>query len=167
MLNNFNANGFLVPAVRGIMGDWIYYLSFLKVKQLSEKVRVNASPEIVSEAEQISQYLLEAQKPFLSPIILSVDRGYAKWYELAIQADVIDEIPFEHEGILGLLCFENSVEFVVIKGHSQVQGIRFAFKDAGDKLENQEVSVIFIGRFDDETQTQDLKELEVALKRFS
>jgi hypothetical protein len=40
-------------------------------------------------------------------------------------------------------------------------------KKAADKMENQEVSIIFIGRFDDEGQTQDLKKLEVALNRFS
>jgi hypothetical protein len=39
-------------------------------------------------------------------------------------------------------------------------------KNAAEKIEGQEVGVIFIGRFDDEKQTQDLKELEAALNQF-
>jgi hypothetical protein len=116
MLTDINANGFLVPAVRGIMGGWIYYLTFLKMRQLSEKVRVSNSSQFISDTDQIAQYLLETQKPFLNSIVLGVYRGNPKWHELAIQTDVIGEIPFELEGTLGLLHFENPVEFVVIKG---------------------------------------------------
>lgn len=161
----------VVPAVRAIMGNWSYYISFFKMGAIAEKFGIEDQLQVDAEdanmANAISHYLLINPKHFLSSLVVGIRGGSAQWYELDVRPnEMLGEIPVELEGTLGLLCFEDSVEFVVLKGKSQVEGIRLALT-RNQQLAPEEVSVIFVGRLDSPDGITVAKELAVALYQFS
>jgi DNA sulfur modification protein DndB len=153
------------------MGSWSYYVSFLKMGDIAEKFDIEDQLQVCAEdtntANSISNYLLTNPRHFLNSLVVQVRGGSAKWYELAIRPnELLEEVPIELEGTLGLLYFENSVEFIVMKGKNQVEGIRLALTQ-NRQLATEEVSVVFIGRLDSIEEIAVAKELVIALNRFS
>ena len=164
-------NCIVVPAVRAIMANWSYYVSFFKMVTIAEKFGIEHQPQVDTEdanmASTISHYLLTNANHFLSSLVVGIRGGSTQWYELDIRPnEMLGEIPVELEGTLGLLCFEDSVEFVVLKGKRQVEGIRLALT-RNQQLAAEEVSVILVGRLDAPDEITVAKELAVALDQFS
>ena len=80
-----------LPSLRGLMGDWIYYPTLMKLKDLAERVsiakEIYQSPtlsEMVQESikknrgEDIKDYLLEQKQRFLNSLVVAVFYGYKK-----------------------------------------------------------------------------------------
>lgn len=164
------SNKLVVPAIRAIMGNRHYYVSFFKMSTIAERFSIEDQLTVDSgganTVDSISHYLLTNPERFLGPLVVEIRGGSAQWYELGIRPnEVLREIPIELEGTLGLLCFENSVEFVVMKGKVQVEGIRLALT-RNRQLATEEVSVILVGRLDS-AEVAGTREFVAALDRFS
>ena len=163
-------NQLVVPAIRAMMGNLHYYVSFFKMSAIAERFNIEDRLTIGSRgantANAISHYLLTNPEHFLGPLVVGIRGASAQWYELDIRPnEMLREIPLELEGTLGLLCFENSVEFVVMKGQVQVEGIRLALT-RNKQLATEEVSVILVGRLDS-AKVAGTREFMTALDRFS
>ena len=91
-----NPNELIVPALRAHMGDWIYYVTFLRMDQIANQIRLarDIHPsnvlrdmiqrEITKRAGQISDYLLKQPQRFFNSLIVGVYGGSPDWYELEV-----------------------------------------------------------------------------------
>lgn len=144
-----------IPALRAHIGDKIYYVTVLKMRDVAERVKVpqsKASNGITQRksqerrANKIRDYLLEKPQRFHNTLIIDVCVGSPKWFELNIRDSNLfssEDLSPHLNGMLGMLHFDGSEKLFAINGQHNVTGILKALEKNKD-LENEEVSAIFI-----------------------
>ena len=171
----------ILPALRAHMGDWIYYVTFLRMEQIanqinlaqdihpSETLKEQIQRQITNRAKQISDYLLNQPQRFFNSLIVGVYGGSPDWYELTIGANPISEapiLPSELEGVLGILRLDGTQTFFAIDGQHRVQGIKQAVKK-NNELKQEEVSVIFVSHRNDPSGMERTRRLFTTLNRYA
>ena len=176
-----NPNELIIPALRAHMGDWIYYVTFLRMEQIanqinlaqdihpSETLKEQIQRQITNRAKQISDYLLNQPQRFFNSLIVGVYGGSPDWYELTIGANPIFDapiLPSELEGVLGILRLDGTQTFFAIDGQHRVQGIKQAVKK-NNELKQEEVSVIFVSHQNDPSGMERTRRLFTTLNRYA
>ena len=176
-----NSNELIIPALRAHMGDWIYYVTFLRMDQIADKIHIAENihssnvlkdmiqHQIATRSGQISDYLLRQPQRFFNSLIVEVYGGSPDWYELKIGANRhldAPEIPSDLEGVLGILCLDGSQTFFAIDGQHRVEGIKQAL-EKDSKLEREEVSVIFVAHQNDSVGMERTRRLFTTLNRYA
>ena len=146
-----------LPSLRGRMGDWFYYVSLLKFKELAN--RTSLVPEIhnnvelsrwiqreVSDrSEEIVQYLENQPQRFFNAIICGIYGGTPSWQELDIESNEV-ELNEEEKIYLGktfgILTLNGDEKIFAIDGQHRTNAIK-KFIDKNGKVE-EEVTVIFL-----------------------
>lgn len=175
-----NSNELIIPALRAHMGDWIYYVTFLRMDQIAEKIHIAENVhssnvlkdmiqrQITNRSGQISDYLLKQPQRFFNSLIVGVYGDSPDWYELEIGANRFPnapDIPSQLEGVLGFLCFDGTQSFFAIDGQHRVEGIKQALKK-NSELEREEVSVIFVAHQNDQAGLERTHRLITTLNRY-
>lgn len=175
-----NGNEF-IPALRAHMGDWVYYVTFLRMDQIADRINIaeeiHASKvlqkmiqcQITNRSVQISEYLLSQPQRFFNALIVGVYGGAPEWYELAIgknpQFDA-DAIPEELDGVLGFLRLNGTETLFAIDGQHRVQGMKQAL-EKNEELKREEVSVIFVSHRNDQAGMERTRRLFTTLNRYA
>lgn len=171
----------LIPALRACMGDWVYYVTFLRMDQIADQINIaeeiHASKvrqkmiqhQITYRSAQISEYLLSQPQRFFNALIVGVYGGAPEWYELAIgknpQFDA-DALPKALDGVLGFLRLDGTETLFAIDGQHRVQGIKQAL-EKNEKLKREEVSVIFVAHRNDQDGMERTRRLFTTLNRYA
>lgn len=150
----------LIPALKAKMGDNIYYISFLRMKEiadrisLAEKIHTNKNlrdliqRRVTNRSKVIATYLQTQPQRFFNALIIGVYGGAPKWYELSIEKSNRfdpDELPIYEEGALGILRLDGKEKLFAIDGQHRVAGIKEALSGNGiSLLNNEEVCAIFL-----------------------
>ena len=91
-----NTNEMIIPALRAHMGDWIYYITFLRMDQIANSIHFTENiyssnvlndmiqREVTNRSRQISDYLLKQPQRFFNSLTVGVYGGSPDWYELKI-----------------------------------------------------------------------------------
>lgn len=163
------------------MGDWIYYITFLRMKDIADRISIAEEihtsetlkdfiqRQITDRANQISKYLLEQPQRFFNALIVGVYGGSPNWYELSIGKNPLfdtEELPQYIEGALGILRFEGSEKLFAIDGQHRVQGINKAIEE-DSMLRDEEVSVIFLAHRNDPDGKERTRRLFTTLNRYA
>ena len=174
-----NSNELIIPALRAHMGDWIYYVTFLRMDQIADKIHIAENihssnvlkdmiqRQITNRSGQISDYLLKQPQRFFNSLIVGVYGDSPDWYELKIGANRhldAPDLPSELEGVLGILCLDGTQTFFAIDGQHRVEGIKQALKK-DSKLAREEVSVIFVSHQNDQAGLERTHRLFTTLNR--
>ena len=153
-----NSKELIIPALRAHMGDWIYYVTFLRMDQIADQIHIAQEihsshmlkdmiqRQITNRAGQIAEYLLNQPQHFFNALIVGVYGGSPDWYELAIGTNPHFDAPVlppELKGVLGVLRLDGTQTFFAIDGQHRVEGIKQALEKSED-LKTDEVSVIFV-----------------------
>ena len=84
-----------LPSLRGLIGDWVYYPTLMKLKDIAE--RVSIAEEICqsknlndmvqrwikeSRGKEIKDYLLKQEQRFFNSLIVAVHEGDPSWYDI-------------------------------------------------------------------------------------
>lgn len=146
-----------LPALRALMGDWVYYSTIMKFKDIGDRVKpaeeIHESKtlkdfiqrHLTSRSGEISEYLLTQPQRFFNSLIIGVYGGDPKWIELKIEkSDQLPSFPLSESGILGYLKLSGEELLFALCGQHRVEGIKKAIEKNKD-LSNEEISVIFIG----------------------
>lgn len=163
-------NKLILPCLRGILGDWVYYSSIMTAKQVASWVEPAKSIKeaksldeyfqktLKDRGKKISKYLLENEHRFFNSIIVGVYDGIPDWIEFEIY-NKVNELGGDAdttEGTMGLLAFDSNIQMFAIDGQHRVEGIKKAFHlDAGKHNQTQQIlkddrfSVVFIAHIDD------------------
>ncbi len=182
-------NELIIPALKAHMGDWIYYVTFLRMDQIADQIHIAQEihsskvlkdmiqRQITNRAGQISDYLLKQPQRFFNSLIVGVYGGSPDWYELKVGPNRhpdVPELPSELDGILGILRLDGTQTLFAIDGQHRVQGIKQALEkndeqvlEKNDKLEREEVSVIFVAHKNDPVGMERTRRLFTTLNRYA
>ena len=153
----------ILPALRGVMGDWVFYSCLMDIREISERVQyadeVHKSKSLSdmiqrrlvrSRSEQIATYLRVQKERFFNSLVIATYGGKPRWRalkdirDLAAKADLknLDEETVES---VGFLIFNGDEELFAIDGQHRLAGIKRAVKEGWVKDPYDTLSVIFVG----------------------
>ncbi len=171
----------IIPALRAHMGDWIYYVTFLRMDQIADQIHIAQEihssnmlkdmiqRQITNRAGQIAEYLLNQPQRFFNALIVGVYGGSPDWYELAIGTNPHSDapvLPLELEGVLGVLRLDGTQTFFAIDGQHRVEGIKQALEKS-ENLKTDEVSVIFVAHQNEPKGMERTRRLFTTLNRYA
>lgn len=155
-----------LPCLKGVMGDWFYYICIMKMADVAE--RVSFAKEIHTNknlsdlmqraleegrGENIKEYLLQNNERFFNSMIVAVYDGDPEWYEIGnisadIESEEVESIPEDVVESLGVLRFSGKERFFALDGQHRLSGIRKAL-DEKKELGAEEISIIFVAHQND------------------
>ena len=174
----------LIPALRAHMGDWVYYVTFLKLRDLAE--RVSAAAEIHKSerlqemiqralrgrrAEEIKRYLLTHPQRLFNSVVIGVYGGEPQYYELDLRSGPelsVTDVPQFFDGALGILQLSGGEKLFAIDGQHRLVGIKQTLKsEEGAALADEEVSAIFVAHTRSQSGMERTRRLFSALNRYA
>lgn len=159
----------ILPCLRGVIGDWVYYSALMTAQQISEwilpakDIRETKSLDeelqrtLKDRKKKIADYLLTNESRFFNSIIVGVFSGVPDWveFDLSKASKLIgnEETESYIKESVGLLAFDGDEKMFAIDGQHRVAGIQIAYeKDKNQEiLKDDQFSVIFIAHLDDES----------------
>ena len=165
-----NANGLLMksrllfPAIRCRIGEWIYYVTYLKFSDVAEWIKpteeVHNSKRLADwiqrrldgqHTKAIVDYLITQPERFFNSIVVGIYGGTPIWAPLRVSVSkdidfdqISDEQELELESSIGLLKFSGNENLFAIDGQHRVAGIKKALKKSED-LGREELCAVFVG----------------------
>lgn len=153
-----------LPCLRGRMGDWFYYVTILKFKDVAERVKL---PEEINakytdnnlklsewiqrtiepkRIENIVDYLKQQNQRFFNSLILGLYDGNPSWQDVQLEENEINNNEQEIDyfsSTFGILTLEGTESIFAIDGQHRAFSIREAL---GKKpsLKNDEIPAIFV-----------------------
>lgn len=153
----------VLPALRGIMGDWVFYSCLMNVGELSS--RVNYAEEIhknvalsdmiqrqlrSGRAAQISEYLKRQSERFFNSLVIATYGGQPNWHALQdvrrkTTLDELKNLTKDTISSVGFLTLTGQEKLFALDGQHRLAGIKKAVKEGLDSDPYDELSVIFVG----------------------
>ena len=156
-----------LPSLRGLIGDWVYYPTLMKLKDIAERVKIAEEiyqSDILSEmvqrvikrkrGKEIKDYLLKQEQRFFNSLIVAVYEGDPSWYDIThIESNSqydSEEIPEDVVAGIGILSLNGREKLFTLDGQHRLIGIKEAVAE-DPQLGEDELSIIFIAhRIDSE-----------------
>lgn len=163
------------------MGDWIYYISFMKMKDVAERVRPAQEihpgktlndfiqRRLKNRASQIKDYLLNQPQRFFNTLVVGVYEGNPEWFEIGITDNDLlksDDMPFYVNGAVGYLQLRGDEILFALDGQHRVEGIKSAVKQES-AIGDEEVGVIFVGHKNSPEGLERTRRLFTTLNRYA
>lgn len=137
-----------LPAIRGMMGPWVFYTTTMTFKEISERIELGSElfkhkglskmvQRVVKSARagEISNYLIEDEERFFPAMIVAVYGGKPKWLDVSIRrqgrkADIDTEIlDGAKSDTLGFLSLTGKERLFPLDGQHRLSGIRNALRN--------------------------------------
>lgn len=162
----------ILPSLRGVMGDWVFYSTLMSAKQIYDWIKpakdireAKALDELLQRdlkdrKKAIANYLQRNGSRFFNSIIVGVFDGVPEWAEFSISKTTqlngyrIDSDSFKDS--VGIMVFNGNEQMFAIDGQHRVAGIQIAveadLQKERDKqvLNDDQFSVIFVAHIDNE-----------------
>lgn len=151
----------LLPALRGHMGDWVYYSCLISVAELSNRVDyagdIHSSNELSQmiqrslegeRATHIANYLEKTQERFFNSMVLATYDGHPEWIEVGnfesnSDIDTLSNIDKEDLECFGFLSLNGKEKIFAVDGQHRLAGIKKAISSKMD-FSNERISIILI-----------------------
>ena len=149
-----------LPSLRGIIGDWVYYPTLMKLKDIAERVSIADEiyqSKILSEmvqrvikrtrGKEIKDYLIKQEQRFFNSLIVATYDGNPSWYDITSIKNNnrfdAEDIPEDVVAGIGILSLNGKEKLFTLDGQHRLIGIREAVA-AAPHLGEDELSIIFI-----------------------
>ena len=152
-----------IPALRGALGDWVYYSALVKAENISERIKPShkireakglddfLQRELKSRVDKIALYLSKKDSRFFNSMIVGIFDGLPQWVEFDLDG-VADKLsimePNELKASLGLLIFTGKEKMFAIDGQHRVEGIKKAYQKNPQHIATDQYPVIFVAHLD-------------------
>lgn len=173
----------VLPALRGVMGDWVFYSCLMDVGELSS--RVNYAKEIhenealsdmiqrhlkKGRAAQIADYLKRQPERFFNSLVIATYGGQPNWHALSdvrnkTAQDELKNMTEDTVSSVGFLTLTGQEKLFALDGQHRLAGLKKAVKDGLDDDPYDEVSVIFVGHKDTEKGLERTRRLFTTLNK--
>ena len=140
-----------IPAIKGKIGETIYYIANLTFQQINQLVKrvdseLHTSTSLREEIQRslsdnyikIKQYILNREDHFFNSLVLAVYDGQPIWTEIRY------ELEEEWYHNVGVLHFNGEEKIFPVDGQHRVEGIKAALKEKPE-IGSETISVILIG----------------------
>lgn len=151
----------VLPALRGMMGDWIYYSCLMNLADLSNRVRyadeVHKNKSLSdmiqrqiksNRGKQIADYLSTQPERFFNSLVVATYGGQPNWHALsnvkAKSKDDLSGLKEEQIASVGFLTLQGDEKLFALDGQHRLAGIKKAIQDGLKQDPMDEVSVIFV-----------------------
>ena len=174
-----NQEPLLLPALRAKMGDWIYYVSFMTMKDVASRISVvddiHSSKSLkallqrrlTKNSEKIATYLLGQEQRLFNAIVVGTYGGSPNWHEIDVKGrGGIAEVPKNIEGTIGLLELRGDETLFAIDGQHRVKGIKEALPQK-EALREEEICTIFVRGVSSSKRDQDPEGFQRTRRLFS
>lgn len=156
----------VLPALRGIMGDWVYYSCLMDLGELSSRVHYaeeihknEALSNMIQRhlkrgrSAQIADYLKRQPERFFNSLVVATYGGQPNWHALSnvrskAEADELKNLSEETIASVGFLTLRGDENLFALDGQHRLAGIKKAVKDGLESDPYDEVSVIFVAHRD-------------------
>lgn len=163
----------VLPCLRGLIGDWVYYSSMMTLEQISERIKPAKDIREAKKLDEILQhdlkerkfkiaeYLLHKKSRFFNSIVVGVFDGIPDWnpFDVSKKIKTLDpSLPDDYlNECMGLLVFNGDEHMFAIDGQHRVAGIDIAwnkyqkgeYKKPVEEIDVDQYSVIFVAHIDD------------------
>ena len=160
------SNLIALPALRGIMGDWVFYSCLMDIVEISKRVRY--AEEIhqnkmlsdmiqrqlkTGRSEQIARYLETQSERFFNSLVVATYGGQPNWHALSdvrsrSEKPELKDLDDETVSSLGFLTLGGDEELFALDGQHRLAGIKKLVKEGIDQDPYDELSVIFVAHRD-------------------
>lgn len=140
-----------IPAIRGKIGNTVYYSANLTFQQIKDMVRrvdselhtSNSLKEVIQRSLtdnyiKIKDYIVKREDHFFDSMVLAVYDGDPQWTEIRYE---INEESFNN---VGLLEFSGEEKIFPVDGQHRVEGIKAALEEKPE-IANETINVMLIG----------------------
>ena len=151
-----NLNRLFLPALRAKMGNWIYYITLVNMKEVASRISVVddmyssmslkelSQRALMKKSKRIAEDLLRQEQRFCNAIVIGSYGGTPNWHDLSVRSRKgAADVPEHPEGSIGFLELTGSETLFAIDGRHRVQGIKEAVVQ-NRSLEEEEVCAIFV-----------------------
>ena len=162
MIDTKKKDEIALPALRGLMGDWIYYSCLMSMDEISQ--RVQYADEIHQNqylsdmiqrqlkrgrSEQIAKYLETQSERFFNSLVIATYGGKPNWHALSDvrnrnSKEELDNLNEDTIASIGFLTLSGNEKLFALDGQHRLAGIKKAIKDGLDHDPYDELSVIFV-----------------------
>jgi DNA sulfur modification protein DndB len=156
-----------LPCLRGRLGDWTYFSTMMKIKDIVKNHRIITVPESKDlyskninkilqreindvRISKISKYLLNNEEHFFSSIIVAIHKGNPEWSDIdieekfSINSKSLDEDSIRFiENKFGILSLTGKEEIFALDGQHRLAGLREAY-DQDNEIGEEEVSLVYV-----------------------
>ena len=164
-----------IPALRGRMGDWEYYVSIMKLADVAQRVRFAEEVHSHEELDKLIQreigkrtsnmvtYLLKQPQRFYGAIIVAVYGGNPRFEPIRMaEHRLLDD----SNSAFGLIVFDGSQQYFALDGQHRLASIKGAVK-AKPSLGREEISVIFVAHSQSHEGLARTRRLFTTLNRYA
>lgn len=162
-----------IPAIRGIIGNIVYYTSVFTFQQIVDRVkkiddelhtskslRDQLQRNLTENYKSIRDYILNHDDRFFNALVLAVYDGEPIWN--AIEVDFKEDTYHT----MGFLQLNGEEKIFPVDGQHRVEGIKAALK-AKPELKDETIAVIFIGHQKSSAGMEKTRRIFTTLNRYA
>ena len=169
------------PALRCEMGDWVYYVTYLRFSDVSrwigqstdfhksEKLREMIQREIGDRVDPIVDYLKEQKERFFNAIVVGVYGGSPQWFPIKVGKSPVlgsPDLDANSRATIGLLKLDGKEDLFAIDGQHRVVAIKRALEQK-QSLATEELCAIFVPHSKDDAGLRRTRRLFSTLNRYA
>jgi DNA sulfur modification protein DndB len=172
-----------LPTMRGVMGDWVYYVTLLPFREVSNRIKktteVHSSKllrdliqrALTPRSKKIAVYLRSQPQRFFNAIVVGVYEGEPQWHQLSVrQSKLFDPVSLDDRVAesIGILTLRGDEKLFAIDGQHRVEGIKEFVKENGHvKNLEDEICTIFVAHSSKASGLQRTRRLFATLNRYA
>lgn len=159
----------LLPALRGFIGDWVYYSCLMPIPELAERVEYaqdihydNALSKMIQRslegprAEHIATYLEKTKERFFNSLVLATYDGCPEWLEIntfrAVKDETLNQLLNEDiNDSIGFLSLSGHEHIFAVDGQHRLAGIKRSIANKS-KFGDERLPVIFIAHSEEKRE---------------
>ncbi len=173
----------ILPALRGIMGDRVYYSTLMSFKDIA--CRVSYADEVHAHnslshmiqrqiegrrSREIAEYLENQPERFFNSLVVATYRGDPNWHSLSNLRnkntnESLDDITDETVESVGFLTLDGNEKLFAVDGQHRLAGIKQFMKNRPKDEHSDEVSVIFVAHEESSDGLQRTRRLFTTLNK--
>ncbi len=151
-----------LPALRGVIGTWVYYSSLVSLKEIAKRVQfadeIHKSKQLSgmiqrklqsTRSAQIASYIKTQPERFFNSLVVATYGGKPDWHAITSvnSKGSVSELSNVSEEVLesvGFLTFHGDEKLFALDGQHRLAGIKKAVQEGLPEDHADEVSVIFV-----------------------
>ena len=152
----------VLPALRGIMGDWVYYSCLMNLEEISKRVEfakeVHKSKKLSDmiqrqlrgdRSAQIAHYLKSQKERFFNSLVVATYQGTPNWHAISRlspkgKEHELTNLDEDTIGSVGFLTFHGNEKLFALDGQHRLAGIKKAMEDGLEQRPFDDISIIFV-----------------------
>lgn len=152
----------LLPAIKGIIGDWVYYQTVMPFHEVINRIDNDHSireyeslddylqRDLSKRSKKISNYLLREDTRFFNSVIIGIFGGNPNWYNFAFGPTAVPDLEVDDFVLntIGVLELSGGEKLFSIDGQHRVEGIKQALAINSEKFQFDELPIVIVAHRD-------------------